>query len=75
MPSHLTYAEKGEADLQRAMEEYNRLYPDAPIKKLGQSPDRYLHLLGFHNWRAGDNPLSADAIAAIEWETDGTTFS
>jgi len=75
MLSQLTYAEKGEQELQCAMEDYNRLYPDAPIKKLGHSPDRYFYLLGFHNWRDGDNPLSADAIAAIEWETDGTTFS
>jgi len=75
MSSQLTYSEAAEIRLLAAMREYNRLYPNAPIKKLGHSPDRYFYLLGFHNWRAGDNPLSADAIAAIEWETDGATFS
>ncbi len=75
MSSQLTHSEAAEIRLLAAMERYNRLYPNAPIKKLGHSPERHFYLLDWDHWRSGKNPLSADAIAAIEWETDGTTFS
>ena len=75
MASQKTDTEIGELELRAAKEDYNRLYPSAPIKKLGHSPDRYFYLLGLHPWRSGDDPLTADQIAAIEWETDGTMFS
>lgn len=71
----MTYAEEQEEKLNLAMADYNQLYPDNPISKLGDTPDRDFHLLAFDTWRSGDAPLSADAIEAIEAETDGTGFS
>jgi len=44
--------------------------------KLGHSVGAdHFYLLGVFPWRSGNDPLTDDEIAAIEWETDGTVFS
>ena len=64
--SHLTRVEQIEAELLAALEDYNRMYPDVPIRHLGDTPDRIVYLLGWTLWRDGQMPLDPDTIAAIE---------
>jgi len=67
----MTYAEDQDQRLSEAREEYNRLYPDAPIARLGDTPERFF-LLDFDDWRDGENPIDPAIIGEIEYNATET---
>ena len=65
-----------EAELEAARLRYNELYPDRPIKQVGDTLDPVYYLLTFNGaWLDGGKPLSEQEIAAVEAMTPAGMFS
>ncbi|ACE89493.1 hypothetical protein RHECIAT_CH0000500 [Rhizobium etli CIAT 652] len=63
-----------EAKAEAARRRYNELYPDRPIKQIGDTTDVYYFLFGFRDWENGQ-PLSEQEIRAVEMITQAGCFS
>lgn len=64
-----------EAALDAARRRYNELYPDQPIKRVGDTPDAYYYLVGLSIGWIDGKPLAAVEIAAIGMMTPRGMFS
>lgn len=64
-----------EAELEAASRRYNEIYPDRPIKRIGDTQDAYYYLVGLSvAWENG-KPLSDLEIKAVEATTPAGMFS
>ncbi|ANL84664.1 hypothetical protein [Rhizobium phaseoli] len=63
------------ADIEAARQRYNELYPDRPIKRIGDTTEVYFHLVMLRgSWENG-TPLSDRQIKAVEMTTPSGAFS
>ncbi|MGO6778863.1 hypothetical protein ELI17_09500 [Rhizobium ruizarguesonis] len=62
------------AEVEAARQRYNELYPDRPIKQIGDTTEVYYFLFGFRDWENGQ-PLSEQEILAVEMITPPGCFS
>ncbi|APO74572.1 hypothetical protein AM571_CH01751 [Rhizobium etli 8C-3] len=63
------------ADLEAARQRYNDLYPDRPIKRVGDTLEAVFYLYGIRcAWENG-RPLTEKEIAAVERITPPGCFS
>ncbi|THK34680.1 hypothetical protein EHS39_28875 [Ensifer sp. MPMI2T] len=67
---------KGEAELEAARRRYNELYPDRPIKRVGDTLEASYFLSGIMRcaWENGQ-PLTDQEIASVEMMTPPGWFS
>jgi hypothetical protein len=65
----------GEAELEAARRRYNELYPDRPIKRVGDTLDVYYYLVGLSVVWENGTPLTDDEITAVEMMTPPGMFS
>ncbi|THK35638.1 hypothetical protein EHS39_23710 [Ensifer sp. MPMI2T] len=64
-----------ESDVEAARRRYNELYPDRPIKRIGDTVEPYYHLVLMSGaWQNG-TPLSDSDIACVEMMTPPGCFS
>lgn len=63
------------AELEAARRRYNELYPDRPIKAIGDTPDAYYFLVLFNGGWMNGIPLTAKEISAVEMITPAGAFS
>ncbi|MBB4231664.1 hypothetical protein [Rhizobium mongolense] len=63
------------AELEAARRRYNDLYPDRPIKRVGDTPEASYFLVGLSVAWLNGIPLTEDEIAAVEMMTPAGMFS
>jgi hypothetical protein len=65
----------GSADIEAARRRYNELYPDRPIKRVGDTLDVYFYLVMLSGAWENGKPLTDDEIAAVEMMTPAGMLS
>ncbi|MDK1376770.1 MULTISPECIES: hypothetical protein [unclassified Sinorhizobium] len=64
-----------EDKVEAARQRYNELYPDRPIKQIGDTPDVYYYLVMMRGVWENGTPLSDRQIKAVEAITPPGCFS